>query len=240
MPALAAWSLAWLLFVVLGRMGVSELPAMAAAVTLGAALAPWARTPWRRVFIAFGFPLSLAASGLAGTIPAWTWLLLLALLALAYPVTAWRDAPVFPTPAGALTGLATALPLPSQARILDAGCGLGHGLRELRREYPQAYLHGLEYSRPLRLWCAWRCRFATVERADMWAADWSGFDLVYLFQRPESMTRAAVKAAREMRPGSALASLEFPIDGRRPSCVLDGPGAKRLWIYRNLTVEPLR
>lgn len=237
MPALAAWSLGWSMFVVLGRLGVPEVLAVAAAVTLGAALARLARTPWRRVFVAFGFPLSLAASGFAGAAPAWVWLLPLALLAVAYPVTAWRDAPVFPTPAGALSGLATALPLPPPARILDAGCGLGHGLRELRREYPQARLHGLEYSWPLRLLCAWRCRFASVERADLWAADWSNYDLVYLFQRPESMARAAAKADGEMRPGSALASLEFPIEGRRPACVLDGPGGKRLWIYRNLTAS---
>ena len=56
-------------------------------------------TPWRRVFIAAGFPLSLAASGLAGAMPAWGWLLPLALLALVYPMNAWRDAPLFPTPA---------------------------------------------------------------------------------------------------------------------------------------------
>jgi hypothetical protein len=37
-------------------------------------------TAWRRIFIAAGFSLSLAASGLAGAAPAWAWLLPLAAL----------------------------------------------------------------------------------------------------------------------------------------------------------------
>ena len=65
---------------------------------------------------------------------------------------------MFPTPAGAL-GLARLVPLPPEARVLDAGCGLGDGLRELHREYPQTQLAGVEWSWPLRLACAWRCRF---------------------------------------------------------------------------------
>ena len=48
---------------------------------------------------------SLLGSGAGAGLPAWTWLLPLAALALAYPVSAWRDAPVFPTPRDALAGL---------------------------------------------------------------------------------------------------------------------------------------
>jgi hypothetical protein len=47
--------------------------------------------------IAAGFPLSLALTGAAG-LPAWAWLVPLALLLLVYPLNAWRDAPLFPTP----------------------------------------------------------------------------------------------------------------------------------------------
>jgi hypothetical protein len=32
----------------------------------------------------------------------------------------------------------------------------------------------------------------------MWRADWSGYQLVYLFQRPESMARAWAKGCAEM------------------------------------------
>ena len=46
---------------------------------------------------------------------------------------------------------------PPGAHVLDAGCGLGHGLQALRRAYPQAQLHGMEWSWPLRLLCGVVC-----------------------------------------------------------------------------------
>ncbi len=232
LPALGAWALGWALFAGLRVLDASLLFAIAAAVASGAVLSPLGSTPWRRVFVALGFPLSLAASGLAAAMPAWGWLLPLALLALVYPVNAWRDAPVFPTPAGALRGIAVLAPLGVRARVLDAGCGLGDGLRELKREYPDALLHGLEWSWPLRFVCAWRCRFARVRRGDIWAADWSGYDMVYVFQRPESMARAAEKALRELRPGAWLASLEFDVHGLVPTRVLSCADGRRVWLYR--------
>jgi hypothetical protein len=219
LPALLAWGLGWLVFEVLHLATLSLPVAIGAAVVAGAALTVLGSTAWRRAFIALGFLLSLTVSGAAGAIPSWAWLLPLALLAMLYPINAWRDAPLFPTPAEALRDLAQVAPLPAGALLLDAGCGMGDGLRELRREYPNAVLHGLEWSWPLRLACAWRCRDARVRRADIWPVDWSPYALVYLFQRPESMERAAAKALRELRPGpgSPVWSSMCP-DWRRPRC----------------------
>jgi len=236
LPALLAWAAAWALHAALCALGVSPWVAAALASALGVALALRAATPWRRRLIAAGFPVSLAASTLAVALPAWLWLLPLAMLALLYPLRSWRDAPLFPTPAGALTGLSGRLPLRPSACIVDAGCGLGDGLRELRREYPSSRLVGLEWSWPLRWVCALRCRFARVRRRDIWIADWSGFDMVYLFQRPESMPRAGVKAAAELRPGAWLASLEFEVPGLRPALVHGCADGRRLWLYQ----APLR
>ena len=232
LPALAVWAACWALFAVARSAGAGVVLPLVIATVLGAGAGVLGSTPWRRVFIAIGFPLSLAASGAAGTLPAWAWLLPLALLAFVYPVNAWRDAPVFPTPAGALDGLARLAALPEGARVLDAGCGLGDGLRELRREYPAAHLLGLEWSWPLRWVCALRCRFAEVRRADIWAADWSGFDLVYMFQRPESMARAWQKAQRELRPGAWLASLEFEVAGRQADRTLACADGRIVSLYR--------
>ena len=140
-----------------------------------------------------------------------------------------RDAT--PTPAGALQGLETLAPLPPEARVLDAGCGLGDGLRALRQAYPQARLDGLERSWPLRWLCALRCPWARVRQGDIWLADWSSYQLVYLFQRPESMTRALVKAG-EMAPGSWLVSLEFPLPGVAPQAQWPvREGGRMVWVY---------
>ena len=236
LPALLTWAACWALFTAARHLDLPAPAAIALAAALGAAFSLRGSTPWRRVFIAAGFPLSLAASGLGGAVPAWAWLLPLAFLALVYPLKAWSDAPLFPTPAGALDGLALLAPLPAGARVLDAGCGLGDGLRELRRAYPQAAIHGLEWSWPLRFACALRCRFARVQadvrRGDIWAADWSGFAIVYLFQRPESMARAWDKARRELRPGSWMASLEFEVAGQAPQEMLQCLDGRVLWLYR--------
>lgn len=231
LPALAAWAACWALFGVLSRGGAGAVPALLGAAALGALLAPLGATRWRRLFIAAGFPLSLAASG-AAVLPAWAWLLPLALLLAVYPLGTWRDAPLFPTPRGALEGLAQRVPLPADALVIDAGCGLGDGLIELRAQYPAARLLGLEWSWPLRLAGALRCRHAQVRRADMWAADWSGAALVFLFQRPESMARAFEKARRELRPGAWLASLEFAVPGVAPQARLEAVPGKPVWLYR--------
>lgn len=232
LPAFAAWGSAWLAFGLAARLGASPAAAFLAAGLLGALLALLGATPWRRVFIGCGFPLSFLASGSAASVPAWAWLLPLTLLAFIYPWRTWRDAPLFPTPTGALAGLAARARLAANARVLDAGCGLGNGLVELRSEYPQAAIDGIEWSWPLRFACGWRCRFARVRRGDIWRTDWSPYALVYLFQRPESMARAAVKAAAELPAGAWLASLEFPVPGLPPTHVVEAGEGRSLWLYQ--------
>ena len=124
------------------------------------------------------------------------------------------------------------MPLPDGARVLDAGCGLGHGLQALHAAWPQARIEGVEWSPPLALLAGWRCPWARVRRGDLWADDWSGVDLLYLFQRPESMPRAARKARTEMRRGTWLVSLDFAVPGWRERAVIDEPGRRRVWVYR--------
>ena len=76
-----------------------------------------------------------------------------------------------------------------------------------------------------------RCPWATVQQGDIWAKDWSGFDLVYLFQRPESMPRAVAKANAELKPGAWLVSLEFEALVLKPFARLDTVQGKPVWVY---------
>lgn len=232
LPALLTWALAWGVFLALRGAGLGALAAFVPALLVSGAAAWTGRTPWRRLFMLAGFPLSLVATGVAGDLPAWAWLLPLALLLALYPLNTWRDAPLFPTPAEALKGLALKAPLAGGDRVVDAGCGSGAGLRALQGEYPAARLEGLEWSWPLALLCAVRCRFARVRRADIWAEDWSGYRLVYLFQRPESMARAMEKAATELAPGAWLVSLEFEATGYKPQARLEAVPGKPVWLYQ--------
>jgi hypothetical protein len=230
LPALLTWAAAWLLFVLLQGV-VPPLWALLLPCLLGTVASVWGHSWWRRGWIAAGFPLSLALVG-GVTLPAWAWLVPLALLLLVYPLNAWRDAPLFPTPRHALQALPAQAPLPAGAQVLDAGCGLGDGLLALRQAYPGIALEGIEWSWPLRVACALRCPWARVRRADMWRADWSRYQMVYLFQRPESMARAAAKAQAEMAPGTWLVSLEFAVPGVLPSAQLRTPGSRVVWLYR--------
>ena len=236
LPALALWALAWAAFVVL-RVGLQRPPAEAFGIVALLSVL-WAirrgGSPVRRVIMALGFPLSwVLAAGLVPTPPVWVWAVLaLALLAL-YPLRNWRDAPLYPTPPGALDGLREAVWLPPRARVLDAGCGAGDGLRALERAYPDAELTGIERAWPLVWLARWRVPVgARVRQGDLWAEDWSGYDLVYLFQRPETMPRAATKAAAELRPGAWLVSLEFAVPDWAPTVVWHCPDGRPVWAYR--------
>lgn len=232
LPALAVWALAWVCFRALTGLAAPAWLGLLAGSAVGLGLGLGAGSRLRAGVVAAGFPLSLLGSGMGAVLPAWAWLLPLALLWLLYPRRAWRDAPLFPTPAGALDTLARQLPLAPGARVLDAGCGLGHGLRALHRAYPQARLEGVEWSWPLALIARIACPRASVRRGDLWAQSWAGIDLVYLFQRPESMARALAKAQAEMQPGGWLASLEFEVAGVVAQGVHRCPDGRALWLYR--------
>ena len=229
-----AWGLAWVVFRGLAAWEPASGFAAAVATSLGVALSLLGDTWWRRLWIGAGFPLSLLlttpALGLAA-VPAWSWLVPLAVLLLIYPVKAWRDAPLFPTPGHALDDLPKHAPLTDGAHILDAGCGTGAGLQALRHAYPQAQLHGLEYAWPLRLLCALRCPWARVRQGDIWKADWSTYAMVYLFQRPESMGRAVAKAA-ELPAGAWMVSLEFEATTLIATASYRAQGGKMVWLYQ--------
>lgn len=231
LPALLVWAAAWGVFAGAGHLGLGSLASLLLACTLGVAGSVLADRWWRRLIVGLGFPLSLALSGGAG-LAAWHWLLPLALLLLIYPLNAWRDAPLFPTPRDGLRGLDRFAPLPDGALVLEAGCGLGDGLKALRQVYPSATLHGLEWSWPLRAACALRCPWARVRRGDIWRADWAPYRMIYLFQRPESMTRAVEKAAAELPAGGWLVSLEFPATELKPQAVLRGDRGRPVWAYQ--------
>jgi hypothetical protein len=230
LPALLTWGMSWALFLMLQKLAWPALAQLALPTCLGAVLSLAGNSWWRRLMIGCGFPVSLAVSGLL-VAPPWLWLLPLLLLLGLYPLKAWRDAPLFPTPEDALNDLPEVAKLAPGARVLDAGCGLGHGLQALRQAYPLAELHGIEWSRPLRWWCARRCPWAKVVQGDIWQEDWSGYALVYLFQRPESMPGAAAKALKEMRPGSWLVSLEFEALELSAHARIEGDD-KPVWVYK--------
>ncbi len=225
LPALLTWVLAWGVALALQRTPLAGGWALLLGTGVGVLCALAGTTAWRRLWMAAGFPLSVAAVLVAGgggsALSPWLWLVMAACVLLVYPLGAWKDAPLFPTPPDALADLTHTAPLPAlrtdgrPPQVLDAGCGLGDGLIALRQAYLHADLHGTEHSRLLaalaRLRLARRQVSARLRVGDLWAQAWADFDVVYLFQRPETMPRAAAKAGAELAPGAWLISLEFAV-----------------------------
>lgn len=236
LPAVLCWLaclLAWQAALWLGAPWWLAFAAGMAASALGARRCAGR---WRRLIAAAGGPLALLVlAAPASGVPPAAWGAAAAFGLLLYPPGAWRDAPWFPTPAGGLDGLAQACAASPPGSVLDAGCGLGHGLTELRRQFPTAQVHGIERSRLLLWLAARRCRWARLQQGDIWQASWAQHQLVYVFQRPESMRRAFDKAMCELPAGGWLASLEFEVPGVEPYARLE-PGLrsgrlKPVWLY---------
>lgn len=234
-PAVFVWMFAWGTYYIALGLGLGLHSAFILSLSISLLMGICGVSWWRKVFIAGGFPVSfviMASSDAVAHMPAWLWLIPLSLLLWIYPVRAWKDAPLFPTPQDALTDLNTKAPLPEGALVMDAGCGLGHGLFALRTAYPKAELIGVEWSWLLKFVCQLRCPWARIVRANIWDLSWSSFDMVYVFQRPESMHRASDKALQELKPGAWLVSLEFEAEVLVSSAQIQTSGGKMVWLYQ--------
>ena len=230
LPAVLAWCVGWLLWRVSVMLGAGPALALALGCAASALVALTSQGHWRRGIAGLGFPLAAWLAGAAQGLAAAWWLLPLLPLLLIYPLRAWRDAPFFPTPARALHGLPEIVGQPAQ--VMDAGCGLGHGLRALGALWPQARLQGVEWSPLLVFGARLLAPKARIRLGDMWSRSWGPFDLVYVFQRPESMARVWAKARAELKPGTWLVSLEFAVPGVEATAQLAGPQRRTVWIYR--------
>lgn len=179
------------------------------------------------------FPLSYCALWATQEAPSWIWGAMALAGALTFPRLDKASAPLWRSPAGVSTSLGVALAgLEARpSRALDPGCGMGDGMAALRAALPRAEVVGIEAA-----WLPWmvaRWRFGKAARmADMWSESWRGFDLVYLFLRPEAMEQARAKLALELEGEALVASLDFEFESR--GCVDEREAApgRVLRIYR--------
>ncbi len=180
---------------------------LAIGVTPAWFLPPWLSVPWQLVFLIAGPP------------------------ALWY---SWHHAPWQPTPRAELARLMTALELTSGERFCDLGAGDGRIVAWLH-DRTGADCTGIEAS-PLpwvvALLRLWRRPGARVVFGDLYRADLSAYDAVYVWGVAYSVATprfgAHVRAA--MRPGARLVSYHYPVHGMEPVGV-DREGQRPLFRY---------
>lgn len=214
------------------------LPA-GAGFALGCALGLWHLRPgstaaWSVKALRTGlFPLSYCVLWASHGAPPWIWGAMALAGAAVFPRLDKMSAPLWRSPVEVSTSLGVALAqLGAQPKkALDPGCGMGDGMAALSAAMPKAVVRGIEAA-----WLPWlvaRWRFGeAVSRADMWGESWSGFDLVYLFLRPEAMERARKKLSMELGGDALVASLDFEFEACRCVDEREARPGRILRIYR--------
>ncbi len=215
--SLLSWISDWLVFLWLINLKVGSSVAFFIVLLLVIVKLLIVKTSkWKKIFLLLGFPLSaflLQINQASSTIG---WLMPLLILLIVYPPNSWKDAPIYPTPKNALDGLNAILNLKNNSKILDFGCGVGHGIKAILQEWPNSYVFGVENSIFFYLFTKLKYHKATIIFDNMWDVHLSNFNVLYVFQRPETMTEIWEKAKKEMPPNSFVISLSFPIENVKP------------------------
>jgi len=190
--------------------------------------------PWWRV-IHLLLPLLAWGALVTDPHPAW-YLTGFVLSFLVFGAAPGGAVPLYLSSVREIEALSALVAVDAPVRVLDAGCGTGTVLVGLRKRRPRARLEGIESA--VLPWLAARARAAArgdcgVRWGSLWRGDFAGYDLVYAFLSPASMTRLWEKAKREMRPGSLLVSNRFPVPGVAPTRLIrTGPGGRCLYVWR--------
>ncbi len=175
----------------------------------------------------------------AWLLPSWlsvAWQLAVAVVGLPALWYSWQHAPWQPTPRSELDRLLAALQLGPDSRFCDLGAGDGRVVLWLHQQ-TGADCTGIEAA-PLQ-WAIARLRLAVrgtprtrVLLGDLYTADLSGFDVVYVWGTAYSVgtERFAARMREGLRPGARLVSYHTPLVGWSPERVDEG-GQRPLYTY---------
>uniref|UniRef100_A0A7J3X6X0 Methyltransferase domain-containing protein n=1 Tax=Thermofilum pendens TaxID=2269 RepID=A0A7J3X6X0_THEPE len=116
-------------------------------------------------------------------------------------------------------------------RLVDLGCGEGDVLVVAAGRFG-AYAVGVELNPVLALRAAERVRRAglggsvDIVVGDLYSFDCSRFDVVFCYPSPTASRRLSLKLLSECKPGCRVVVHGSPLEGLRPSEVLEVPGFK--------------
>ncbi|MFT4626316.1 MAG: hypothetical protein ACI8PZ_004993 [Myxococcota bacterium] len=164
------------------------------------------------------------------------WLLACLLLAAPALWLSWTHAPWVPTPTADLPYILAALTLQPGERFCDLGAGDGRMIRAVR-DATGATCTGVEAA-PLLFSIAWarlalgRDGGATVRLGDLYGADLSGFDAVYVWGTPYSVGTDRFRSflERSLPAGARVVSYHQPVSGWTPTATITA-GQRPIYLY---------
>jgi SAM-dependent methyltransferase len=182
----------------------------------------------------FGFlPAILLA--LQADVPAWIYLATFLLLVLFYWSTFRTRVPLYLSGRQAWQAVMPMLPQTQPFRFIDLGSGLGGVPFYLEPRFPQGRFYGTEIAPAPWLISRVRARFKGSRvhfmRRDYAALNLADFDVVFAFLSPAAMPGLWQQAQAQMRSGSLLISLAFPVASRQPDHVVAQSGGARQTLY---------
>tara|TARA_R110002020_G_scaffold14638_7_gene51830 strand:+ start:3640 stop:4416 length:777 start_codon:yes stop_codon:yes gene_type:complete len=164
------------------------------------------------VWIGLAFPAAMSLAFHAGQLPAWPFGVAFVLLYLVFSNTARERVPLYLTNRQTAEALLSMMRQRGAGRFTDLGSGLGGVVRRIDGEGRVA--RGVESAPMVWLLSVLLSKIegrGQILRQDIWAADISGEDIVYVFLSPEPMPALYRKAMGEMKPGSLLVSNSFAV-----------------------------
>lgn len=186
------------------------------------------------------FPISLlflpaVAAAQSIPLPSWAYLVAFVLMLIFFSSIFQRGAPLYLSGPQAWAAVLAQLPQDRGFRFIDIGSGLGGLTLYLANDCPNGEFHGVE-SAPgpwlvssLRNWfTAGRVNFS---RNDYRRLDLGDYDVVFAFLSPLVMQEIVDQARTQMRPGSLLLSLAFPLPGLTPDLAFKTDGGQGHILY---------
>jgi hypothetical protein len=212
----------------------SLIQAVLAQGILAAAISLWCKLPlWWTLIQLFFLPAIVAA--LSINLPPQTYFAAFLVLLLFYWSTFRTQVPLYLSGRRAWRCVAAQLPDSASFRFIDLGSGLG-GLPLYLESVRQAgEYHGVEVA-PAP-WLIGRMRAALsgskvqFHRKDYGRIKLADYDVVFVFLSPAAMAGIWRKAQAEMRSGTLLLSLSFPVPEVAPSFTVQVASGTRHTLY---------
>ena len=136
-----------------------------------------------------------------------------------------------------VAAFADAVPMKPGQLLVDLGCGDGRVLRMANKRYGIKTI-GFEVNWMAYLKARLLCmgnRDIEIKRKNFWRENLSAADVVFCYLYPDVMLRLTQKLISNLKPGTVIASCNFPLPGFTPGKVLRSGGSLHndpLYIYQ--------